>query len=284
MGLMDRLGQAGRGLARVGAGLTEKREQLSDGEICYLRGGSGEPAVFLHSFGGNKDQWVSFARPLKGKLELLLIDLPGFGDSHRNAHGRYDVVSQVRRLRALVQKLSLKSVHLVGVGLGADIAGVYASLFAGGTRSLAMIEPWGVQTEAKSELQKMMDRGHAPLVVRTENEYARVQKMQLKSPPAPAKAQVQQAVEDRQLHARIWEHVWTQRPYLLGTVLTEIKVPTLLLWGGGNQMVHREALELLQKGLPQSQTEVYRDSGHLVMVEKAKAASDRYRKFLDSLA
>lgn len=285
MGLSAGLSQAGQAIQRALAGLQENRTQVQDHEIVYLEGGSGDDLLLIHSFGGDKEQWLPFVRQLSRKFRVVIPDLPGFGASQKVSHARYDSVTQVRRLRALVQKLVLKKPHLAGCGMGATLAGLYASAASTGVRSLLLMEPWGIEVADKSEMDRLMERGHQPLVVRTEQEYERVLKMQLLRPSRgeQERQRAARAAADRPLHEKIWDQLWKDKPYLLGSVLGEIKVPALALWGDSNQVVHRTALRRLELGLAGVQSEVFKDCGHLVMVERPKEAAARYVKFVAAL-
>ena len=49
--------------------------------VCIERVGSGEPLLLIHGTGGTRFHWTPVVGPLAEQRELLLVDLPGHGES-----------------------------------------------------------------------------------------------------------------------------------------------------------------------------------------------------------
>jgi len=47
---------------RKDAGLTMKSVNIPDFKVVYLEGGAGDTIIMIHGFGGNKDNWLRFAK------------------------------------------------------------------------------------------------------------------------------------------------------------------------------------------------------------------------------
>src|SRR5438309_6694007 len=77
------------------AGLRRASVEIPGHHVEYLIGGKGEPLVLLHGFAADKSNWVRVAKFLTPQFEVVAPDLPGFGESTRDANARYAIADQV---------------------------------------------------------------------------------------------------------------------------------------------------------------------------------------------
>jgi pimeloyl-ACP methyl ester carboxylesterase len=270
-------------LRRLPAGLADARVQAQETDLSYLSGGKGQDLVLLHDFGGEKDDWVPVARKLKG-YRRVIPDIAGFGESEPSPNGRYDIVTQVRRLRIFLQKMDVKRCHLVGVGMGGAMAGIYASLFGKEVHSLILIEPMGIDAKVKTEIEGLTGRGWSPLTAGNDREWDRLMKTMFVKTPGFGLGRLshlkKQAARHKAEHDRIWKEIWKDRGYLLESVLPEIKVPTLILTGDSAKVFHPSTVKQLEDGLPDARTELLRGVGHWSMLERPKEVAQKIREFI----
>ena len=83
--------------------------------------------MLVHGFGDRKETWTLFAARFRKTFNLVIPDLPGFGQSSRDPEQKFDMVSQARWLRALLDSLSLGEVYLVGSSMGGWVGGERAA-------------------------------------------------------------------------------------------------------------------------------------------------------------
>ncbi len=86
------------------------------------RRGSGEPAVLLHGVGSRLEVFEPVTELLAGHLDVIAVDLPGFGASQPAAAGDGGVVALADAVERLLAALGLGRVHLVGSSMGGGIA------------------------------------------------------------------------------------------------------------------------------------------------------------------
>src|ERR1700744_5090335 len=114
----------GKSSAHSGVGgeaVTEEFLELAGGRVHLLRGGTGEPVLFLHAAGG-AGTWLPFHEMLAGRgFEVIAPDHPGFGQS--------DEFPEVEAIDDLVfhyldvlDALGLDRPHVVGGSFGGGIA------------------------------------------------------------------------------------------------------------------------------------------------------------------
>lgn len=270
-------------LRRGLAGVIYKQVDVQGSEIAYLEGGKGETVLLLHGFGYTKDHWLAVARRLRGKVHMVIPDLPGSGESARVAHNRHDIVSQVRRLRAFKEKLGITGCHLVGSYSGGAIAGIFASLYSAEVLSLTLIEPFGIDTPDKADVEGLATRGWSPLTAGSEKDYQRALGLLYGKPPKISSSLERQrmalAIKNQAFEEQSWKQLWDSRPYLLEQVLPEIKVRTLLFWGDSNKVAHQSGAKIVSQGIPTVVPVLLRRCAHLMIVERPKEIADRLLKF-----
>src|SRR5205085_7510461 len=88
--------------------------------IRLLRGGSGEPVVFLHGAGGHSG-WMAFLEELSQRFSVFAPEHPGFGQSD-DPPWLDNVADLAYFYLDLFKALGLERAHLIGTSLGGWIA------------------------------------------------------------------------------------------------------------------------------------------------------------------
>lgn len=271
------------------AGFSEKQVQVGDFNIHYYEGGpKGAPTVLLiHGFGADKDNWLLFSRQLTDNYHVIALDLPGFGDSSKQADANYDLHAQTERLAAFVNQLGLQQLNIVGNSMGGEIAALYAARYPQQMHSLALFANAGIDSPQPSELQQILARGEPnPLLVSNAEDFNRLLDFVFVQPP-PMPAALKQhfaarAIASRPLNQKIFQQL-ISNPQPLAAELRKIQVPTLLLWGDQDRLLDVSAIEVMQPLLKQPSVVIMQDCGHAPMIERPEEAAAHYLAFLDSI-
>lgn len=95
----------------------------SDGvEISFDQQGKGKPAlIFVHGWSNNRSVWDSQMAHFSEKYRVIAVDLPGFGESSNN-RTNWTMASFGEDVAAVIEKLNLKQVVLVGFSMGAYVS------------------------------------------------------------------------------------------------------------------------------------------------------------------
>jgi pimeloyl-ACP methyl ester carboxylesterase len=92
-------------------------------ELAYDRTGSGPPLVLLHGLGHRRQAWGAVVGLLAPYRELIVVDLPGHGESPPLVTaGRPPVPVMLEALIGLLDELGLDRPHLAGNSLGGRLA------------------------------------------------------------------------------------------------------------------------------------------------------------------
>ena len=86
--------------------------------ISYEVTGQGEPLVLIHGWSLNANMWQPQIAALSRKFQVLNYDRRGFGRSS----GGEDITWDADDLKALLDRLNIRTVHILGMSQGARVA------------------------------------------------------------------------------------------------------------------------------------------------------------------
>ena len=109
-------------------------------EIAYEARGDGPAILFLHNGGASSTIWRHQVADLSDSYRTVAVDLPGFGSSPRPATG-IDLPGHVDLVAALVDRLDLAPVVLVGNCMGSNIAAGLAAQRPDDVVGLVLVNP-----------------------------------------------------------------------------------------------------------------------------------------------
>lgn len=111
--------------------------------IRFDRLGTGEPLLLLHGTGGSRAHWRPLVDLLGGQRELLLVDLPGHGESDPpHPRSPHTPAGYAAVLEQLLDELGIDRPHLAGNSVGGWTALELAK--RGRARSVVAIGPAGL--------------------------------------------------------------------------------------------------------------------------------------------
>jgi pimeloyl-ACP methyl ester carboxylesterase len=91
--------------------------------LNYRRQGEGEPVVLVHGIGSELCVWEPVLDPLAAELDVIAVDLPGFGHSPALPEGVSPSPQALAgAVAGLLDELDLERAHLVGNSLGGWVA------------------------------------------------------------------------------------------------------------------------------------------------------------------
>jgi len=272
---------------RSAAGLKQHSVYVEGLRIEYLEGGKGDTLVLLHGFGANKDNWTRFGKYLTSHFRVIAPDLTGFGESSPDPDGNYTIRVQAERIKAFIRALGIKSLHLGGNSMGGNIAGAYASRYPKDLKSLLLIAPGGVASSEPSEMfRRLKDGKPNPLVAESIEDYERLLDFVFVKRPfiprAIKKYLIKEAIEHQSLNRKIFKQLRSSvdNPPL-EAMLKGLPVPTLIIWGVQDRVLHVSGAKILEAIMPNAKTELMDAVGHLPMIEKPEETAALYLSFLE---
>ena len=276
-----------RTVERSAGGLKQNSIDVKGLRIEYLEGGKGDALVLLHGFGANKDNWTRFGKHLTPHFRVIAPDLPGFGESSPDPDGVYTIRVQTERIKAFIRALGIKSLHLGGSSMGGNIAGAYASRYPKDLKSLLLIAPGGIVSSEPSELFRRLKEGKPnPLIAASVEDYDRLLDfIFVKRPFIPRaikKYLIREAIEHQSINRKIFKQLRSSvDDPPLEDMLKGLPVPTLIIWGVQDRVLHVSGAKILEAIMPKAKAEVMDAVGHLPMIEKPEKTAELYLSFLE---
>lgn len=217
--------------------------------VRYERCGAGESLLLIHGTGGSRSHWSPIVDLLAPQRELLLVDLPGHGESASPPAGiPHTPIGYAQVLVQLLDELGIDSAHAAGNSVGGWTALELAKL--GRARSVVALAPAGLWAKrdpwrcvSQLWLQHKLGRLFAPLTPHIMRS-GLGRTLALNGTFAkPRQVPPEAAIEMAQTYARTPDFgphlAATRRERFSGG--QEIDVPVTIAWGERDRLIPRRA-------------------------------------------
>lgn len=266
-----------------------------DGQIVHYRdqGPSGDPLplVLIHGTSASLHTWEGWVAGLSTARRVISFDLPGFGLTGPNAEGDYTDARYVAFVRGLLARLGVERAIVVGNSLGGEIAWQLALADPARVAGLVLVDAAGHKFEPES-LPLGFRIARIPVLrepMRWVLPRRAIEDSVLDVYGDPSR--VTAALVDRyyELALREGNRVALMRrmdQLAPGPVerLPEIKVPTLILWGGRDRLIPLRWGEAFNQAIPGSRLVVFPKLGHVPQEEDPAATLAALRDWLPNVA
>ncbi|MEA1971603.1 MAG: alpha/beta hydrolase, partial [Thermodesulfobacteriota bacterium] len=92
------------------------KSQVFSGEVDIywdeIRQGKRETILYLHGFSDRKESFYYAAKTLSGTYDIIMPELPGFGDSEKHHDRQYGITDYILWLESFLLSLDIEKVHL----------------------------------------------------------------------------------------------------------------------------------------------------------------------------
>lgn len=250
-------------------------------ELAWYDSGSGQPILFLHSFGHNKTLWFpQLTHFFERGYRVVAPDMPGHGDSSFNRDD-HSIDAIARLYIELCETLGLRRIVVAGISMGGYVA---LRMWARKPDLIAALVLSNTKAEADTEA----------IVSRRRTQVANIREHGLEHfvhTGAPK---------------RLAPAVLEQRPWVLDSItmmnltvsaevnaatleamaarddetptLATIDVPTLITTGSDDKFIPPESAGRLREGIRNSELHVIPDTGHVSNLENPT----EYNRVLDT--
>jgi len=266
-----------------------------DGLLVHYRdqGPSSDPVplVLIHGTSASLHTWEGWVAELARTRRVISFDLPGFGLTGPNADGDYSDARYIAFVRQFLARLGVGRAILAGNSLGGEIAWQLALADPAHVAGLVLVDAAGYDFVPES----------VPLGFRIARTPVLREGMRWVLPRRAIEdsvtdvygdpGRVTTALVDRYYELTLREGnrvALMQRLAQLapGPVerLPEIKVPTLILWGGRDRLIPPAWGQAFHKAIPDSRLVVFPKLGHVPQEEDPAATLAALRDWLPQVA
>ena len=284
MVIQEKLFDLWLGWERSQAKLIRKQMAIDEGTVIYLEGGYGPTLVLLHGFGADKDSWNQLASRLIDNFHLIVVDIPGFGESF-SPKNRFNIESQVQRLIQFFIRKDLHNINLIGNSYGGYLSAILAKQYPAMISKCVLISPLGVQSSPLTTTFIDVVNGKWPLLLpRNESEFIQLfDTCFFNKPMIPTfflKQIFNRNLNKNNIHQSIFfnTHIIVNGELhfsqSLEDTLTDINIPIHVMWGDNDAILAFQGMTILADLNNTNITfEGLKNVGHLPQLEIPKQLS-----------
>ncbi len=237
-----------------GIGCERKSVDAPGGVVTYFTVGSGPAVVLVHGANDQAGLWMKTAEALKGDHKVVVLDLPGHGES-APASGPLQFDTLMGGIRAVIDKECPDGkIVVVGNSLGGWLAMLWALENPSRTAGVVLENAGGVSVDYKGPSLLPKNRDEAREVIKAV--------MGPSAPPIPGYLldDLVRRAPSSQV-ARLATVDVT--PYLLDARLASVNFPVALVWGKDDGIATIEYAEHYRSLIPQATLTAIPNCGHI---------------------
>jgi pimeloyl-ACP methyl ester carboxylesterase len=246
------------------------------------------PIVLLHGSGSSLHAWEGWVAALKPQRRVITLDLPGFGLTGPTPDGVYTVDNDGRVLVALLDQLGVARCVVGGNSLGGAVAWRMALAHPARMDKLILVDAGGYPSHSTS-IPLGFRLARMPVVSwllqHTLPRFLVVQGMRnvFGDPAKVTPEMVDRAVEltQREGNRRAFIERARQRSSAsLAHRIAELKLPTLVMWGGRDRLIPPDDAERFHRDIAASTLAMFDDLGHAPEEEDPARTVAAVKQFL----
>jgi pimeloyl-ACP methyl ester carboxylesterase len=233
------------------------------------------PIILLHGAAASLHTWDGWVRALEGRRRVIRVDMPGFGLTGPAPDGNYTIEAYTRFAVAVLDHFGLRHCVLGGNSFGGWVAWETALAEPGRVDALVLVDSAGYAIKSES----------VPIGFRVAKIPILNRLMDVTLPRSLVESSVRSVYGDPstvtpELVDRYYEITlragnraslvqrFVQAPLGIDEArIAQVKVPTLILWGGRDRLIPPEYGGLFQRDIQGSRLVVFDDLGHVPQEE-----------------
>jgi pimeloyl-ACP methyl ester carboxylesterase len=264
--------------------------EIAGDRISYFRAGAGPPLLLLHGLLGGSFCWRRNMEALSQCHTVFAVDMPGHGESDAPCHLDCSMPAQAGRVSALLERLKLEAVDVVGCSWGGAIAMLLAAQSAK-VRSLVLaapVNPWS--NFGTGRIRFLIGRlGSAFLrtVWPVSGPLYRIALARMYGDPRWLTPETVEGYRSIVMRPGRVNNIlntlcsWEKDVNALRAEIPKIKARSLLIWGTRDGAVDVRSAEVLKQALPQCQLKIIEGAGHLPFEETPEEFNRLVLSFID---
>ncbi|SMC55696.1 Pimeloyl-ACP methyl ester carboxylesterase [Desulfocicer vacuolatum DSM 3385] len=238
--------------------------------------GKKETILFIHGFSDTKETFYAIARPLSQNYNIILPQLPGFGDTEKRQDLRYGVLDYVNWLQPFLFSLANKKVHLVGHSLGGAIGSYLAIKCPEKVNSLTLVSSSGFLLENYNTFYDEFLEGNSLFFINSPEDYEtfvnRIFHRKIKVPWPVKQFMMKEKMDNREWYRKIltdMSHEMLDSEFGGGlkTLLKKTPFPVNIIWGKEDSLFPCQMAEDAWQNIPGCTLKLLEQVGHAPHLE-----------------
>jgi len=244
--------------------------------------GEGPAIVFVHGLSGSWSNWLEQMPVFGESHRVIAMDLPGFGCSPMPREP-ITISGYARTLDGLLETLGVSAATLVGNSMGGFVSAELAIAYPQRVERLVVVSPAGVSTYRHRDVERIEPylRRVAPILATYTGWTAARSDWVARRPglrnltlglvarhpsrlPAPLASELMRGAGKPGFMQALRANI----DYPLRERLPEIACPTLIVWGEDDKVIPVSDASVFEELIPNSHKVIFKDTGHMTMVER----------------
>ena len=259
----------------------EKTATVFGAKIYYLEAGdaSKPTVILLHGLGSSGVSWQFNITALAANYRVIVPDQIGFGKSDKPTL-KYRVGTYVDFLDKFMSEIKVEKAHLVGNSLGGWVAALTAIKYPNRALKIVLADAAGLRPR-EVDLKQIYALNYS-----TRDEVRQLVKLVFYNQAIfgsemfiDQSMNVRVQANDGHAINGLIESIKREEDFL-NNRLSEIKKPTLIIWGKQDGLLPVADAETFNKGINGSELAIFDQCGHVPQVEKAADFNKKVLEFL----
>ncbi len=256
-------------------------------QVHYRDQGTGPVLVLIHGTSSSLHTWDGWSDALHKTMRVVRMDLPAFGLTGPSPARDYSADAYVAFIDHFTTKLGLQQFALAGNSLGGMISWKYTVAHPDRVRALVLVDAGGFTVTGSSpplafrlggmeSLSKLLVRLDPRMFVEDGVKKSYGDPGRLRPETVDRYYELTLRPGNREAFA---DRMKAPRPDETA-LLSGIKVPTLVMWGGRDNLIPVETAQRFGHAISGAKVVVFDDLGHVPMEEDAARTSAEAGRFL----
>lgn len=246
---------------------------LVDGILTsYKKEGSAQKSVlFLHGWGDSSKSFQTLANVLASKFTVLMVDLPGFGETQRPKTA-WGIVEYARFVDKFLKKINTSPEIIIGHSNGGAIAIVMIGSQINSAKKLILLASSGVRTGSgiKKNILKVSAKAASVTI-----------KILPKHSQKSVKEKLYKTIGSDYLVVPGMEESFKKVVgYDVVSKAKKISIPTLLIYGDQDSSTPISQAKILNDSIENSKLEIIHGASHFVHIDQFDQVKTRIVEFI----
>jgi pimeloyl-ACP methyl ester carboxylesterase len=247
------------------------------------------PIILIHGTSSSLHTWEGWVHSLKGQRRTISFDLPGFGLTGPSPDGDYTIASYVRFMKAMLDRLGIRHCVLAGNSFGGWVAWETALSLPERIDKLILVDangyprnstsiPIGFRVARIPVLNRLLDVTLPRHIVASS--VREVYGDPRRVTPELVDRYYEITLRAGNRHA-LAERFKQAQPGQDAYRIRELKLPTLILWGGRDRLIPPDNAARFHHDIALSRLVIFDTLGHVPQEEDPVRTAAAVKKFLD---
>lgn len=272
--------------------------RLGDQPLNVIELGEGPPLVFIHGLIGRWTHWVEQLIPFSAHHRVIAFDLPGFGHSPSPTAEHISVPYYARLVAKLLQAIEVDAAAVIGHSMGGFTAVELAINFPQLVERQVLVSPAGLSTYNDPRILRLLSQArrlerltssYGRMVAAHAQLLARRPRLRLLEPNTKVVTRHPDRLPPQYVEEFVRglgtpgfiDGVEANVSYDYRGRLSEVACPTLIVWGTQDKVVDARDAEVYERLIPNAHKVLFKDTGHMAMIERPAAFNELLERFLD---